>query len=139
VRIALAALLLLATAAPAAAPTQFQAQLDPVAFDRVSRETVAGIGNVTATLAGRTLTLSGSFSGLPSAANSAQLRMGIAMGVPGAAIGALSVEHGSSGRLTGQLQLSAAQVAALRSSALYVQVASVGAPEGHLWGWLEAR
>jgi hypothetical protein len=139
VRNALAALLLLATAAQAAAPTQFHAQLDPVAFDRVSRDAVAGIGGVTATLAGHTLTLTGSFSGLPSSASSAQLRMGIAMGVPGPAIGVLSVEHGSSGRLTGQLQLNAAQVAALRSSALYVQVASDGAPEGHLWGWLEAR
>jgi CHRD domain len=141
VRLALAALLLLLlpSAAVPAVRSEFRAQLDPVAFDRVSRDSVAGSGSVTATLAGNTLTVTGSFSGLPSSASSAQLRMGLAMGVPGPAIGTLSAEAGSSGRLSGELKLTAAQITALRASALYVQLASVGAPEGHLWGWLEAH
>ena len=81
--------LLLATPALAAG---YEAQLDPTPFDATTRADVIGsIGAVTATLDGNTLTVHGNFSNLTSAATGASFRIGLAKGVPGDAIGTLTV------------------------------------------------
>jgi hypothetical protein len=120
----------------AAAPV-FKAELDPVAFTLATRGNVAGIGNVECSLDGHTLNITGNFSGLPSPATSAHLRIGLAMGVPGPAIGELNVTQSPNGVISGKVTLSDEQVAALQHNALYVQLESVKAPNGNLWGWLE--
>ena len=43
---------------------------------------------------------------------------------------------GTSGTLTGTLELTTIQLADLEKGRLYVQVHSEKAPEGNLWGWL---
>ena len=120
----------------AAAPV-FKAELDPVAFTLATRSNVAGIGNVEGSLDGHTLNITGNFSGLPSPASSAHLRIGLAMGVPGALIGELNVTQSPNGIISGKVTLNDEQVAALQHNALYVQLESVKAPNGNLWGWLE--
>jgi hypothetical protein len=91
--IAVAAMLTFALARAWAADQEFLGQLDPVAFDNSTRANVVGIGNISAVLVGSTLIVSGRFSELASPAVAAQLRMGLAMGVPGPVIGKLTGLH----------------------------------------------
>lgn len=136
-RLLTAAFLVLAAPALAA---DYAAELDPAPFDATNRADVIGsIGNVTATLAGDRLTVSGSFSHLTSNATAASLRIGLAKGVPGDAIGALTVSRGHEGQISGSVTLTPAQIAALGKQALYVRIDSEKAPDGNLQGWLEGK
>jgi CHRD domain len=142
-RCALAALLLAApvlTLPVWAAPLAFQAELDPAPFDATNRaDVIDSIGTVTATLDGATLTVKGSFSNLASPATGGSLRIGLAKGVPGDAIGTLTVAHAKSGDFSGAVKLKAAEITALKKQALYIRIDSEKAPEGNLQGWLEAK
>ena len=134
--ISAAAALLLATPALAAG---YEAELDPVPFDEVNRADVIGsIGNLTATLEGNTLTVHGSFSNLTSPASGGSFRIGLAKGVPGDAIGSVTVSHARQGEVSGSIKLNAAQKAALEKESLYIRIDSEKAPDGNLQGWLEA-
>jgi hypothetical protein len=133
-----ATLAALLTVAPAFA-AGYEAELDPVPFDATNRADVLGsIGNVTATLDGSTLTISGTFSAMTSAATGGSVRIGLAKGVLGDAIGTLKVSHASQGNVSGSVTLSAAQTAALQKQSLYIRIDSEKAPDGNLQGWLEA-
>lgn len=117
----------------------FEAELDPAPFDATNRaDVIDSIGNVTATLEGGTLTVRGTFSNLTSAAKAASVRVGLAKGVPGAAIGTLTVSPAKQGTVSGSVPLNAAQAAALEKQALYIRIDSEKAPDGNLQGWLEA-
>jgi hypothetical protein len=117
----------------------FEAELDPAPFDATNRADVIGsIGNVTATRDGGKLTVTGTFSNLTSAATAASVRIGLAKGVPGEAIGTLTVSHAMQGTISGSVALNAAQAAALEKQALYIRIDSEKAPDGNLQGWLEA-
>lgn len=141
--IAAAMLLACAPAILLAAPAwaaDFEAQLDPAPFDATTRADVIGsIGNVMATLNGNTLTVNGTFKDMTSPAIAASVRIGLAKGVLGDAIGPLTVTRTPQGSVSGAVQLSAAQVEALGREALYVRVDSEKAPEGNLQGWLEPK
>jgi hypothetical protein len=126
--------LLAATPACAAA---FTGELDPVPFDAATKASVAGIGELSAALEGRVLTINGKFSGLPSPANAAHLAMGLAEGVKGAAIADLTATRATDGEISGRVTLTPAQAEAAKNNALYVQIDSEQAPDGNLWGWLE--
>jgi len=133
-----AAALLLAWA-PAFA-SDFEAQLDPAPFDATTRADVIGsIGLVTATLNGNNLTVNGTFRDMTSPARGASVRIGLAKGVLGEAIGPLNVTRTPEGTVSGVVQLSPAQIEALGREAIYVRVDSEKAPEGNLQGWLEAK
>lgn len=136
--LALAALLF---AAPAlAAPLSFEAELDPAPFDASNRaDVINSIGNVTATLDGANLSVKGNFSNLSSPATTASLRIGLAKGVPGEAIGALTVAHARAGEVSGVVKLTSAQAAALKKQAVYIRIDSEKAPDGNLQGWLESK
>jgi CHRD domain len=128
--------LLLATPAFAAG---YEAELDPVPFDAVNRaDVIDSIGNVTATLDGGTLTINGSFSNLTSNATGGSVRIGLAKGVPGDAIGPVTVTHGRQGQITAKVKLNGAQAVALNKQALYIRIDSEKAPDGNLQGWLES-
>jgi hypothetical protein len=130
--------LLLAASSAAALAQSYEAQLDPAPFDATTRADVIGsIGQVSATLNGDTLSVTGKFSNLTSPATTAQLRSGLAKGVPGNAIGPLTVTHGQEGMVSGSVKLTAAQVAALAKQSVYVRIDSEKAPDGNLQGWLE--
>lgn len=132
---------LAAIASPLAAQSgdKFTARLGWVptagAADRVN---VTGKGSATGTLAGRKLTITGSFEGLAAPATVARLHEGVAKGARGKAITDLTVSKGVSGTLSGSVDLTAPQVEALRQGKLYIQLHSEKgvAPDGsNLWGW----
>jgi hypothetical protein len=139
----LAAILLLAAAlnrAPldAQSTDTFKARLSPVplSVDMVRR--VTGSGSVTAVLSGPLLAVTGTFSGLQSAATVARIHAGERTGVRGPAIFELTLTNGMSGSITGSFELTTTQVEGLRRGRLYVQVHSAQAPDGNVWGWLLA-
>ena len=136
-----AALLVLAvlTMPSLAFAQQFAGDLDPAPHDFSSRDDVVGAGIVSATLSGTTLTITGNFVGLSSPATGAHLKMGLAMGVPGATIGELDATHATRGEISGSIKLNSAQIAALRKGALYIQLDSVKGTNGNSWAWLESQ
>ncbi len=102
-------------------------------------ERVTGKGTATATLSGRSLTVSGSFEGLGGPATVARLHEGIAKGARGRAVTDLTVTKATSGTISGSATLTPEQVEALRQGKLYIQVHGEKglAPDGaNLWGWL---
>lgn len=111
-------------------------RLTAVAYDGAMRANVQGDGHVTATLAGRKLTVQGDFSALPSAATDVKLYSGPGIGVPGPALLDLQLTGQSDGTFQGSFTLTATQLAALKRGHIYVQINSQKAPEGNLWGWL---
>jgi hypothetical protein len=127
--------LLLATPVFAAG---YEAELDPTPFDATNRaDVIESIGNLTATLEGTTLTVRGTFSNFTSAATGGSFRIGLAKGVPGDAIGSLTVDHASKGSFSGTIKLNPSQMAALKREAVYVRIDSEKSPDGNVQGWLE--
>jgi CHRD domain len=130
--------LLLATQAFAAAQgggEVYHARLSVVPLDVAMQANVAGLGQVTATLAGTRLTVTGDASGLKSPATTVAIHRG-PKGIPGPAILQLTVTKATNATISGALDLNAQQVADLRGEQLYVQLNSERAPEGNLRGWL---
>jgi len=129
---------LLALASPGASqsPERFRIRLTTVPMDGGMRNTVAGSGSGTATLAGNKLSINGSFDGLKSSATTAKLNSGVARGVRGNAVADLTVSKSTKGTLSGSIDLTPEQVKGLRDGRFYVEIASEKAPEGNLWGWL---
>ena len=100
---------------------------------------VTGKGAATASLAGRALTITGTFEGLGGPATVARLHEGIAKGARGRAVGDLTISKATSGTIGGSITLTTEQVEALKQGRLYIQVhGDKGlAPDGaNLWGWL---
>jgi len=129
---------LLALASPGASQNseRFRIRLTTVPMDGGMRNTVAGFGSGTATLAGNKLSISGSFDGLKSPATTAKLNGGVARGVRGNAVADLTVSKSTKGTLSGSVDLTPEQVKGLRDGKFYVEIASEKAPEGNLWGWI---
>jgi hypothetical protein len=97
---------------------------------------VIGHGSVSAVLAGTKLTVTGSFEGMHSPAIAAHLNQSKVTGIPGVVIHELTVTKAISGNISGSVDLTPAEMEALRKGMVYVQIHSVGAPDGNLWGWL---
>jgi hypothetical protein len=136
-------ILVAAAAAPldAQSPETFTAQLSSVPFGGAERNDVAGEGSATATLSGARVSIAGSFAGLPAKATGAKLHQGLVTGARGrgAVVAELRVTGEASGTLSGDVRLSAEQLAALKAGQLYVQIYSEkGVLPDHatLWGWL---
>jgi hypothetical protein len=121
--------LIVAQAAPA-----YRARLSPVPIP-AALPTVTGVGSVTATLAGMKLTVAGTFEGLASPATIAKLHRA-PKGIRGPALFDLTVTPGTSGKISGSVDLSPSQVEDLGRERFYVQLHSEKAPDGNLWGWL---
>ncbi len=113
----------------------FKARLSPVPINVTMMSTVAGSGSVTAVLAGKQLTITGTFEGLRSPATTAHIHLG-PKAMRGPAIFDLTVSKAAKGAITGSVELTLEQVADLRNGRLYVQIQSERAPDGNLWGWL---
>ena len=135
-RVWTAALLLLTVSVAAAQGVVYEARLAVVPLDVAMQSTIAGRGDVRGTLEGRTLVLSGRFSGLRTAATIARLHLGAVRGVRGAAFADLTVTPGVDGTVTGRVDLTPDQATALAQGRVYVQLHSEKAPDGNLWGWL---
>jgi hypothetical protein len=117
----------------------FKARLAPVPMDLTMAASVAGSGAVTAVLAGRTLTINGTFEGLKSPATIAQLHKSPVAGVRGPMLFDLKVSSGTAGSVSGSMELTPGQIEDLEKRRLYIQLHSEKAPEGNLWGWLVAQ
>lgn len=135
-RMALTAMALISFSVALSQDTPFKVRLSTVPISPNMAAAVKGDGTANAQLSGRQLTVRGNFQGLQSPASVARLHLSAATGVRGAAIHDLEVDNAVRGALHGDVQLSRAQVQALRDGRLYIQVHSEGAPEGNLWGWL---
>jgi hypothetical protein len=139
---AVVAIALAALALPAHASAQndtYTARLGWVPTTAADRPNVTGKGSATATLAGRKLTISGSFEGLAAPATVARLHGGIAKGARGAAIADLMVTQAAAGKLSGSIDLTPQQIESLKQGKLYIQLHTAKGvpPDGStLWGWL---
>jgi len=131
-------------AAPAIA-ADYQTNLGPMPLDDETKLVIQGRGDATASSDGKTLTVKGSFRGMPSNATEAHIFLSPVAGVPGKSIFDLDVTKSTSGTIAGQFKLTGAQATALRTGKLYIQINSEKAPDtvswgpkGTLWGWLFA-
>jgi hypothetical protein len=119
----------------AQSPERYKVRLAPVPMDGGMRNTVAGTGSATALLTSAKLTVNGTFDGLLSPATTADVHRGPAMGVRGSSFAVLTVSKAPKGTFFGSIDLTPAQVQALKKSQLYIQISSEKAPDGNLWGW----
>lgn len=119
--------------------TSFRARLSMVPIDPATAAAVTGVGEATATLDGETLVVSGTFKGLKGPATGAKLHSGPFTGVRGEPFADLTVTPSTTGSISGSIELSPAQLEALRAGRVYIQLASETAPDGNLWGWLLAE
>lgn len=130
------------SAVVAAQAPQYRARLSVMPLDIAMQATVAGSGSVTAVLKGTTLAVTGTFTGLKTAATAVRVHRGPKMAMRGPAIADLASTPASDGSISGTIELTSEQVDDLAAGRLYVQLHSEKAPEGNLWGWLlpaEAR
>jgi hypothetical protein len=132
---ALALAVALSAAVQAQAP-QYRARLSVVPIDIAMQSTIAGSGSATATLKGSTLTISGTFSGLKTAATVARIHRSPKTAMRGPAIGDLTATADTSGTISGSIELTKPQIDDLAAGRLYIQLHSQKAPDGNLWGWL---
>jgi CHRD domain-containing protein len=134
---ALVALAVLVFCTPSIAQTTktYKARLSPVPIDVTMQSQIAGLGSVTATLTGTKLSITGTFDGLKSPATIAQVHRG-PKGVRGPVAFDLTVTKGTSGTISGTIDLTPSQVEDLARERLYVQLHSEKASDGNLWGWL---
>ncbi len=137
-RVVTGALLLAASAVIHAQSPQYRARLAVVPIDIPMQATIAGSGAVTATLKGTTLAISGTFSGLKTAATVARMHRSPKPGMRGAPIGDLTATAATSGTISGSIELTKEQIDDLGAGRLYVQLHSEKAPDGNLCGWLFA-
>ena len=114
----------------------YATRLTAVAYDGAMRANVQGDGQISATLDGKRLTVTGRFTALPSSATTAKLYSGAGIGVPGGPLLDLQLNGQTDGVLSGSFTLNSKQLTALRLGHVYVQINSQKAPEGNLWGWL---
>ena len=114
---------------------QYRARLSTVPIDVAMQATIAGSGAVTATLSGTRLVVSGTYTGLKSAATVAHIHEG-PRGIPGPPVFDLTASGGISGTISGTLTITAAQAENLSKGRYYVQLHSEKAPDGNLRGWL---
>ena len=113
----------------------YRARLSVVPLDVAMQANVAGLGQITATLNGNRLTVTGDASGLKSPATTVSIHRG-PKGIPGPAILQLTATKTANPTISGTLELSPQQVEDLKGEQLYVQLNSERAPEGNLRGWL---
>ena len=128
-------LVLSAAAVTAQSARTFKARLSPVPIDVSMQSTIAGVGSVTATLEGNTLTINGKYEGLKTPATVARVHRAF-RGTRGPSFAELKISGGTSGTISGQLALTKDQIGELGKSLFYIQLHSEKAPDGNLWGWL---
>jgi hypothetical protein len=132
---ALAAGSLMGILALAQGRDSYKAMLSSLPIDAKSRQDMTGSGSVTGVLEGSKLTIQGSFEGLKSKSTSASLHDSVATGVRGPSIHDLLASSGTSGTISGMVELTGDQVDHLKKGRLYVQLYSEKATDGVLWGW----
>lgn len=129
---------LLCTTVLQAQSDTFRARLSPMPVTPQTVNTITGGGEVTLTLSGSTLTVTGDFAGMSSAATMAHLHNG-PPAQPGPVVHTLQVTAAPAGTVTAELELTPEQITALRANSLYIQIHSTNNPSGELRGWIFPR
>ena len=133
---AMAVLMGLALSLAAQSGDTYKTRLSALPADAKTRVDLAGTGSVTATLAGKKLTVNGTFDGLKTNATMVEIRNGVMAGVRGDAIGTLTITKAMKGSITGSLDLTDPQIEHLKKGGLYIQIYTEKPTDGTLWGWL---
>ena len=123
------------------AQSEWQARLTPNPVSFGTRETITGLGEVTATLDNNTLTLIGTFHGLQGKVTAVKLHRG-PKAIPGPELGEIEFQisgDGKAGAINDIINLTDAQRQALLAEGLYIQLYSEAAKDGNLRGWLLPR
>ncbi|MFM1895798.1 MAG: hypothetical protein RLZZ385_872 [Pseudomonadota bacterium] len=118
--------------------TSFRARLSEVPVTPADYRDITGVGEVFATLDGNVLTVTGSFTGMSSAATIAHLH-NAPKAMNGPPIHPLQVTAMPSGEVSGEITLTPEQVQALQDEALYIVIHSENNPGGEIRGWLLPR
>ena len=128
--------------APAFA-ADYQTNLGPMPLDDETKLVIGGRGDATASSDGKTMTVKGSFHGLPSNATEAHIFLSPVTGVAGKPVLDLEITKSTNGTLSASTKLTSAQATALRTGKFYIQINSDKAPAGNewgpkgtLWGWV---
>jgi Cu/Zn superoxide dismutase len=121
-----------------AQPSTYRARLSEVPVTPQDYQDITGVGEVFASLSGSTLSLTGTFEGMSSAARAAHVH-NAPKAMNGPPIGAIEVTAARAGEVSGSLELTAEQVQALYNEALYIVIHSENNPGGELRGWLLPR
>ncbi len=116
----------------------FRARLSPMPTTPQTVTTITGEGEVILTLSGNTLTVSGNFMGMNSAATMAHVHNG-PPAQPGPVVHQLEITKMPMGEISAELELTDEQLTALTNNELYIQVHSETNPAGELRGWVFAR
>ena len=132
-----ATVMLISTSTQAQTET-YRARLSPMPTTPQTVTTILGEGEVILTLNGNTLSVQGNFKGMSSVATMAHIHNG-PPAQPGPVVHQLEITKMPAGEISGELELSAEQVTALRNNELYIQVHSETNPPGELRGWIFAR
>jgi len=117
---------------------QYRARLSELPVSPQTYRDITGVGEVFATLNGSTLSVTGSFEGMSSAASVAHVH-NAPKAMNGPPIGALQATALPTGAVTGELELTVEQIEALRNEELYIVVHSENNPGGEIRGWLFLR
>jgi len=118
--------------------TLFRARLSEVPVTPQTYRTTTGVGEVFATLNGSTLSLTGTYQGMSSAATAAHVH-NAPKAMNGPPIGAIEVTPAPSGEVSGSLELTDGQLTALQNEELYIVIHSENNPGGEVRGWLLPR
>jgi hypothetical protein len=116
----------------------YRARLSPMPVNPQTVKTITGGGEVSVTLTGNKLVVTGSFSGMSSAATMAHLHNG-PPAQPGPVVQQLQVTAAPEGTVSAELELTPEQVTALQANSLYIQIHSSTNPAGELRGWIFPR
>ena len=128
----------LTTSIASAQSANYRARLSELPVTPQTYRSITGVGEVFATLDGSTLRVSGNFEGMSSAASMAHVH-NAPKAMNGPPIGTLEATALPTGEVSGELELTAEQVEALRNEELYIVIHSENNPGGELRGWLFAR
>jgi hypothetical protein len=116
----------------------YRTRLSPVPVAAFNTN-IVGTGGATGTVAGSTLNVAGTYAGLASPATQAKIFKSPKPGIRGEALFDLQVSGGTTGTISGKIDLSAAQLQELAQGRYYIQLYSEKAADGNLWGWLQPQ
>lgn len=117
---------------------RFGDTLAEVPVDGATTDSINGTGEVSATLSGNQLQVTGTFEGLSTPATAAHIHRG-APGIAGPVVVELNVNNATSGVVNGSVELDEDQLDLLMDGHLYVQIHTEQNPGGEIRGWLWPR
>jgi hypothetical protein len=117
----------------------YKARLSTMPVENARLAVLAGSGTATASLAGRSLTVRGTFEGMKTPVTVAQIHLG-PRGIRGPVMFGLVITKSptdeGAGTIAGTFMLTPEQVEAVKSSRFYIQLNGEKAQDGGVWGWL---